>query len=222
MVHLRALDLVDGHRIQNSEIINTSLKKTKKIMKRKSIIIWAIVAVVVLIVIGYPSHVYNYCSTTEVDILAMQNDCKINMSLAMTMAKGSDKILTREEKKLMEVMNIAVSRYKTIGQAFAFVQEQNLQVSPASYQQARQTLEIYYAKFYAKQTSLNDMARAYKHKRATLVFGFFARTFGFPSADYIKARVDQMVLENGVESTYNSKDRTMPEIPMSGGDTIKQ
>jgi len=190
-------------------------------MKKRSIIILVAVIAGLIILIGYPLHVYNYCSTTEVDVLAMQNDCKINMSQAMTMAKGADKTLTREENKLMEVMNIAVSRYKTIGQAFAFVQEQNLQVSAESYKQVRQTLEIYYAKFYAKQESLNDMARAYKHKRATALFGFVARMFGFPTDEYTKARVDQMVLEDGVDSTYDSKDRTMPEIPMSGGDTTK-
>ncbi|MEI6118746.1 MAG: hypothetical protein WCP92_06030 [bacterium] len=188
----------------------------------KKYFIWGIVIISLLFVIIYPWQVYNYCSTTEVDVLAMQNDCKINMSQAMTMSKGSDKILTREENKLIEVMGIAVGRYKNAGDAFLWIQEQNLQVSAASYQQVRQTLEIYYAKFYAKQESLNDMARTYKRKRATALFGFVSRKFGFPTKEYIDARVDEMVLEKGVNSTYESKDRTMPDIPMSGGDTTKK
>ena len=186
-------------------------------MKTKSIIILAAVIIGLVIFIGYPVHVYNYCATTEVDILAAQNNCKINMSQALTQVKGADKVLTREEKKLIEVMNIAVSRYDNIDGAFTFIQEDNLQVSAVSYEQVRQTLEIYYTKFYATQTSLNDMARAYKRKRATALFGFVSGLFGFPKEDYIKARVDEMVQEKGVDSTYNSKDREMPEIPIGEG-----
>jgi len=206
----------------NRDSASNSTSGTSFLGPYKKYIIWGIVIISLLFVIIYPWQVYNYCRGTEVDVLAMQNDCKINMSQAFTMAKGSDKILTREENKLMEAMTIAVSRYKNAGDAFLWIQEQNLQVSAASYQQVRQTLEIYYAKFYAKQESLNDMARAYEKKRSSLFFGGIARMFGFPSQKYIDARVDQMILENGVNSTYESKDRTMPEIPMGGGDTTKK
>jgi hypothetical protein len=184
----------------------------------KKIIIWVIVLGIIALVIGYPITVYNYCKTTEVDVLATFNNSKNNMSAAMSQVKGADKVLTREEKKLIEVMNIAVSRYDNAGDAFAFmIDEQNLQVSPESYQQVRQTIEVYYAKFYAGQTGLIDMARAYERKRSTLLFGGIASLFGFPSQKYLDARVDQIVLENGVNKTYDSKDRTMPEIPIGEG-----
>ena len=136
----------------------------------------------------------------------------------MSQVKGADKVLTREEQKLVEVMKIAVSRYDNAGDAFAFmITEQNLQVSPASYQQVRQTMEIYYAKFYAGQTALVDMARAYDRKRSTLFFGGVASILGFPSQKYLDARVGQLILENGINKAYDSKDRTMPDIPISDG-----
>ena len=184
----------------------------------KKIIIGVIVIGIIALVIGYPITVYNYCKTTEVDVLATFNNSKNNMSQAMSQVKGADKVLTREEKKLIDVMNIAVSRYDNAGDAFAYmIDEQNLQVSPASYQQVRQTMEVYYAKFYAGQTALVDMARAYDRKRSTLLFGGVARILGFPSKKYLDARVGQLILEKGVNTTYDSKDRTMPDIPIGEG-----
>jgi len=180
-----------------------------------------IIGGILLIIGGYVLHVYNYCSTTEVDVLAYQNECKIGMSNTVTQVMGADKILTREEKKLIEAAKIGVSKFDNIGKVFAFVQEDNLQVAPESYAQVRQILEIYYGKFNAQQTSLNDMSRAYKHKRATALFGFVSRKLGFPSQEYIDARIDQMILDKVVNETYNSEDRTMPEIPISDGDSIK-
>lgn len=185
----------------------------------KKYFIWAIVIIGLFILIGYPIRVYNYCNTTEVDVIAQQKQCKLNMSEAMTQTKLSDKGLTREEKKLIEAMNIAVSRYDNVEGAFMFVQEQNLQVSAESYQQVRQTMEIYYAKFYSAQTTLNDRARAYERKRSTALFGFTSRLLGFPTQKYIDARIDEFVLENGVQKTYDSEERIMPEIPMGAGDT---
>lgn len=189
--------------------------------KYKKYFIWAVVIIGLIILIIYPIRVYNYCNTTEVDVIAQQKQCKLNMSEAMTQTKLSDKVLTREEQKLIEAMNIAVSRYDKIEGAWAWIQEQNLQVSAESYKQVRQTMEIYYAKFYAAQTTLNDRARAYEHKRSTLLFGFTSRLLGFPTQKYIDARIDEFVLEDGVQKTYDSKERIMPEIPMGAGDTAK-
>jgi hypothetical protein len=184
----------------------------------KKIVTWGIVIGIIALFIGYPWTVYDYCNQTEIDVLATFNNSKNNMSAAMSQVKGADKVLTREEQKLIEVMNIAVSRYDNAGDAFAFmIDEQNLQVSPESYQQVRQTMEIYYAKFYAGQTGLIDMARAYDRKRSTLLFGAISKMLGFPTQKYLDARVGQLILENGVNKTYDSKDRIMPEIPIGDG-----
>ena len=206
---------------QNNNSATHSANETSVFGQYKKYIFGGIAIIAVIFFIFYPIHVYNYCQRTEVNVLAMQNACKINMAQAMTQTKLSDKVLTREEKKLIEAMNIAVSRYDNIDGAFMFVQEQNLQVSAESYQQVRQTMEIYYAKFYAKQEALNDMARAYESARSTFFFGTTARILGFPKQKYIDARVDQMILEKGVNNTYDSKDRTMPDIPLNEGTVDK-
>lgn len=190
--------------------------------KYKKYFIWGTVIIGLIILITYPVRVYNYCGPTEVDIIKYQTECKNNLSQAMTQVKGADQILTREENKLIETMQIAVSRYDKIEGAWAWIQEQNLQVSPAAYQQIRQTLEIYYAKFYATQSSLNDMTRAYERRFETFPFGFVAKLLGFPSQKYLDARPGQLVLEKGVNESYDSKEREMPDIPMSKGDTTKK
>lgn len=175
--------------------------------------IWAAIIVGLIVLISYPIRIYNYCGRTEVDIIKYQTECKNNLSQAMTQIKGAGQTLTREEEKLIEVMQIAVSRYDKIEGAWSWIQEQNLQVSPESYQQVRQTLETYYAKFYATQSSLNDMTRAYERRFTQFPFSFVASNMlGFPSQKYLDARPGQLVLEGGVQETYDSEERVMPEI----------
>lgn len=190
----------------------------KRIIKRYTkLITWGAILLTLVIVGIYVLNVYNYCAHAEVDIMARQNEAKNQLSQVMTQVKGADKTLTREEQKLIEVMQIAITRYDKIDGAWAWIQEQNLQVSPESYQQVRQTLEIYYSKFYAQQTTLNDMMRGYDRKRASAVFGAVSDLLGFPTQKYLDTRPGQLILEDGVNETYDSEERTMPDIPMSSG-----
>lgn len=182
---------------------------------KKNTKIWIIVAIVTVVVIGYIWNTYNYCAGIEVDNIAYQKSCMNDLSRAITLVTGANDILAKEDSMVRRQMEIAIARYTTAGQAMAWIQEQNLRVSPESYAKVQQVMETYYSSFYNGQTSLLDRDRAYKKKLSKVLRGFVAHQLGFPTEEYKNARIDDLVLEKGVRETYESKNREMPKVPLN-------